>query len=94
MFVQMFRTLHTKRVTVELQNDVVLRGILESSDHFGGIRLGEVEPIDIGGYSELANVTSVFIRGPNVRYISIDPEDVDLELLHDATRRHNQARRD
>lgn len=30
---------------------------------------------------------SCFIRGSVIRYIQIPPEEVDLDLLHEATRR-------
>ena len=36
-----------------------------------------------------ANLKSTFIRGSVVRYIQIDPADVDTELLQDAARKEN-----
>nr|GMD22129.1 sm-like protein LSM2 [Ipomoea batatas]GMD25047.1 sm-like protein LSM2 [Ipomoea batatas] len=35
-------------------------------------------------YGEVRNC---FIRGSVVRYVQLPPEGVDIELLHDATRR-------
>ena len=39
-----------------------------------------------------ASLKSCFIRGSVVRYIQIDPGDVDTELLQDAARKENLNR--
>ncbi|KAK2365423.1 sm protein LSM2 [Trifolium repens] len=39
------------------------------------------------GRSVRLSVRNCFIRGSVVRYVQLPPEGVDIELLHDATRR-------
>ncbi|GKU93098.1 hypothetical protein SLEP1_g6726 [Rubroshorea leprosula] len=42
-------------------------------------------------YSLQLSVRNCFIRGSVARYVQLPPEGVDVELLHDATRREAQA---
>lgn len=91
VFLQLFRTLEGKRVTVELKNDVVIEGTLQTADRFYNFRLVDIKLINAANCQELMFVSSLFIRGSSVRYIAIRPEDVELDLLHDAARRHNQG---
>lgn len=91
VFLPLFKTLEGKVVTVELVNNVVIKGVLKSADHFFNFRLEEIEVINHGGMLELLALTTMFIRGSAVRYMILDKGDVDLELLRDATRRHNQG---
>lgn len=91
VFLQLFRTLEGKRVTVELNHNIVIEGTLQTADRFYNFRLVDIKLINAANCPELMFVSSLFIRGSNVRYIAIRPEDVELDLLHDATRRHNQG---
>jgi U6 snRNA-associated Sm-like protein LSm2 len=91
VFLQLFRSLEGRKVQVELQNDVILQGTLQSVDHFYNFRLTEIEVINPAGCPQLCTITAAFIRGARIRYIQLPKEDVDLDLLHDATRRHNQG---
>lgn len=40
-------------------------------------------------YPQLTSLKNCFIRGSVVRYVQINPDDVDTELLQDATRKEN-----
>uniref|UniRef100_A0A9I9E5S7 Uncharacterized protein n=1 Tax=Cucumis melo TaxID=3656 RepID=A0A9I9E5S7_CUCME len=45
----------------------------------------------VAGYLVLLSVRNCFIRGSVVRYVQLPPDGVDIELLHDATRREARA---
>ncbi|KAI3975736.1 hypothetical protein MKX01_023162 [Papaver californicum] len=64
LFFSYFKDLVGREVTVELKNDLAIRGTLHS-----------------------LSVRNCFIRGSVVRYVQLPPDGVDVELLHDATRR-------
>ena len=91
VFLQLFRTLEGKKVVVELRNDVVIEGTLQTADQFHNLRLIDVKVLHSADCPMLNCVSSLYIRGSTVRYISLQPADVDLDLLHDATRRHNEG---
>lgn len=90
LFLQLFQSLEGKEVTVELRNDMMVRGILQSADQYYNFRIKNVEVLNSPPSINLNILKDMFIRGSSIRYIRMSREDVDLELLHDATRRHNQ----
>ena len=49
--------------------------------------LAPPQVVDPARYPHMASVRSAFIRGSVVRYVQLPPGSVDVELLHDATRR-------
>eukprot|EP00127_Corallochytrium_limacisporum_P001386 Clim_evm8s55 gene=Clim_evmTU8s55 len=87
LFFSFFRTLVDKPVTVELKNDLQIRGRLQSVDQFLNIKLNDIEVEALEKYPHLLAVEKIFIRGSVVRYIFMRPEDVDTQVLQDATRR-------
>jgi len=87
LFFSFFKTLVDKQVTVELKNNLSLRGTLHSVDQFLNIKLNNVSVVDAARYPHLVAVSTCFIRGSVVRFVHVEPEDVDVELLQDATRR-------
>lgn len=87
LFYSFFKTLVAKKVTIELKNDLKINGVLHSVDQYLNIKLTQVDVINPGQHPHLSSVTSVFIRGSVVRYVHIDPSNVDVTLLQDATRR-------
>jgi U6 snRNA-associated Sm-like protein LSm2 len=91
VFPQLFRSLEGHRIIVEMKNDMVLEGALQSSDQFGNLKLIEVVVKYQGLCRGVAPITSALIRGSYLRYVYLPKEEVDLDLLHDATRRHNQG---
>lgn len=76
-----------KEIAVELKNDVVLTGILHSVDQYLNVKLTNVSVVNKDKYPQLISLKNCFIRGSVVRYVQINPNDVDTELLQDATRK-------
>lgn len=74
-------------VTVELKNDMAVRGTLHSVDQWLNVKLEKVSVVDKEKFPQLATVDSLFIRGSVVRFVLIDPKNVDTEALQDAARR-------
>lgn len=78
-----------KEIAVELKNDVVLTGTLHSVDQYLNIKLTTVNVVNQERYPQLMSLKNCFIRGSVVRYVQINPVDVNTELLQDATRKEN-----
>lgn len=74
-------------VTIELKNDLAIRGTLKSVDQFLNFKLDDISVLNEAAHPHMAAVKSVFIRSSVVRYVHIPPEAVDTALLEDATRR-------
>lgn len=89
LFFSFFKTLVGKEIAVELKNDVVLTGTLHSVDQYLNIKLTSVTVVNQERYPQLTALKNCFIRGSVVRYVQINPGDVDTELLQDATRKAN-----
>lgn len=87
LFFSFFKTLESKQVTVELKNDLMIKGVLHSVDQFLNCKLHDIEVVNTDRHPHLMSVKNVFIRGSVVRYVHISPDDVDVPLLQDATRR-------
>ncbi|KAK4117160.1 U6 snRNA-associated Sm-like protein LSm2 [Canariomyces notabilis] len=93
LFFSFFKTLIDHEVTVELKNDIRIRGVLKSVDQFLNIKLDNIQVEEELKYPHLSAVKNVFIRGSVVRYVHLPASAVDIPLLEDATRREaaNQA---
>ncbi|KUJ11130.1 small nuclear ribonucleoprotein LSM2 [Mollisia scopiformis] len=87
LFFSFFKTLVDQEVTVELKNDILLRGTLKSVDQYLNIKLDQISVVDELKYPHLSSVKNVFIRGSVVRYVHLPGNAVDTALLEDATRR-------
>ncbi|KAF8387989.1 hypothetical protein HHK36_026655 [Tetracentron sinense] len=100
LFFSYFKDLVGREVTVELKNDLAIRGTLHSVDQYLNIKLENSRVVDQDKYPHMTgeqdagndlglrlSVRNCFIRGSVVRYVQLPPEGVDTELLHDATRR-------
>ncbi|KAK6913863.1 LSM domain, eukaryotic/archaea-type [Dillenia turbinata] len=87
LFFSYFKDLVGKEVTVELKNDLAIRGILHSVDQYLNIKLEHTRVVDQDKYPHMLSVRNCFIRGSVVRYVQLPPDGVDVDLLHDATRR-------
>ncbi|KAL7272997.1 U6 snRNA-associated Sm-like protein LSm2 [Rhizina undulata] len=87
LFFSFFKTLVDHEVTIELKNDLSIRGTLKSVDQFLNIKLDDIQVVDEGKYPYLSAVKNVFIRGSVVRYVHLPAHAVDTALLEDATRR-------
>lgn len=87
LFYSYFKTLVGKEVTVELKNDLAIAGTLHSVDQYLNIKLNNIHVINEQRYPHMKSVRNCFIRGSVVRYLQLPANSVDVELLHDATRR-------
>lgn len=90
LFYSFFKTLVGKEVSVELKNDLVIRGNLHSVDQFLNIRLSNIRTADVKQHPYIMNVKNCFIRGSVVRYVELPKDGVDIELLQEASRREAQ----
>lgn len=86
-FNSFFKTLTNQTVTIELKNDIRVRGTLKSVDQYLNIKLDDVDVLDLDKYPHLSSVKNMFIRGSVVRYVVLPRSEVDVGLLEDATRR-------
>lgn len=75
------------QVTLELKNDLAITGTLHSVDQYLNIKLNNVRVVNEQKYPHMLSVRNCFVRGSVVRYVQLPPGSVDVELLHDATRR-------
>ncbi|KAL9030507.1 MAG: hypothetical protein Q9196_001376 [Gyalolechia fulgens] len=87
LFFSFFKTLVDHEVTVELKNDISIKGTLKSVDQFLNIKLDDIQVLEEIKYPHLSSVKNVFIRGSVVRYVHLPGAAVDSALLEDATRR-------
>jgi U6 snRNA-associated Sm-like protein LSm2 len=94
LFFSFFKTLTNTTLTVELKNDISIRGTLKSVDQYLNIKLDDIVVLDELKYPHLSSVKNIFIRGSVVRYVHLPVDKVDRGLLEDATRREaeNAAR--
>ena len=86
LFLQVFKTLYGKTITIILKGGQIIKGTLQSADQFYNFKLVNIEVIDDGGCPEIRALSTSFIRGSSVVEIEINKDDVDLDLLHQATR--------
>jgi len=87
LFYSYFKTLVGKPVTVELKNDLSIAGTLVSVDQYLNIKLENTRVTDEERYPHMRSVNNCFIRGSVVRYVQLPEGAVDVDILHDATRR-------
>jgi len=87
LFASFFKTLIGKQVVVELKNDLAIVGTLDSVDQYLNIKLENTRVVDEQRFPHLKSVRNCFIRGSVVRYVQLPKEAVDVDILHDATRR-------
>eukprot|EP00798_Chlamydomonas_sp_ICE-L_P024122 gene24122-9697_t len=87
LFYSYFKSLVGKEVTVELKNDLAITGKLHSVDQYLNIKLTNTKAVNAAKYPHMMSVRHCFIRGSVVRYVMLPASAVDVEVLHDATRR-------
>ncbi|KAL4786221.1 cytochrome P450-domain-containing protein [Aspergillus varians] len=68
-----FKTLTNQVVTIELKNDIRIRGTLKSVDQYLNIKLDDIDVLDLDKYPHLSSVKNMFIRGSVVRYKAEGP---------------------
>ncbi|GAA96352.1 hypothetical protein E5Q_03018 [Mixia osmundae IAM 14324] len=82
-----FKTLTEQVVTVELKNDLAIRGTLKSVDQFLNIKLDNISVLDPERHPHMMTVRNCFVRGSVIRYVHIPKNAIETPLLEDATRR-------
>ncbi|XP_006888809.1 PREDICTED: U6 snRNA-associated Sm-like protein LSm2-like [Elephantulus edwardii] len=82
-----FKSLVGKDVVVELKNDLSICGTLHSVDQYLNIKLTDISVTDLEKYPHMLYVMNCFIRGSVVRYVQLPADEVDTQLLQDATRK-------
>ncbi|QLL32712.1 hypothetical protein HG536_0D02340 [Torulaspora globosa] len=87
LFFSFFKTLVDQEVTVELKNDIELKGTLKSVDQYLNLKLDNISCSNESKYPHLSSVRNIFIRGSTVRYVYLNKSMVDTNLLQDAARR-------
>mmetsp|Transcript_13084 Transcript_13084/g.15800 ORF Transcript_13084/g.15800 Transcript_13084/m.15800 type:complete len:94 (-) Transcript_13084:567-848(-) len=87
LFYSYFKTLVDKEVVVELKNDLAIAGTLHSVDQYLNIKLENTRVVNQSRYPHMMSVKNCFIRGSVVRYVQLPADGVDIDILHDATRR-------
>jgi U6 snRNA-associated Sm-like protein LSm2 len=87
LFYSFFKTLVGEEVTVELKNDMLIKGVLISVDQFLNIKLDSIQPTE-----HLQHVKNAFIRGSVVRYVHLPANKIDTQLLQDAARKENSKK--
>ncbi|CAR30366.1 U6 snRNA-associated Sm-like protein LSm2 [Lachancea thermotolerans] len=93
LFFSFFKTLVDQEVTVELKNDIELKGTLKSVDQFLNLKLDNISCSNESKYPHLSSVRNIFIRGSTVRYVYLNKNMVDTNLLQDAARREAMSAR-
>ena len=78
---------------LQLKNDIELKGTLQSVDQFLNLKLDNISCTDEEKYPHLVSVRNIFIRGSTVRYVYLNKNMVDTNLLQDATRREAMSER-
>lgn len=72
---------------LQLKNDIELKGTLKSVDQFLNLKLDNISCSNESKYPHLTSVRNIFIRGSTVRYVYLNKNMVDTNLLQDAARR-------
>ncbi|KAK4927316.1 U6 snRNA-associated Sm-like protein LSm2, partial [Elasticomyces elasticus] len=67
LFFSLFKTLTNQQLTVELKNDLSIRGTLKSVDQYLNIKLDDIQVLNEDKYPHLSSVKNIFIRGSVVR---------------------------
>lgn len=87
LFYSFFKSLVGKDVVVELKNDLSICGTLHSVDQFLNMKLSDISVTDTDRYPHMLSVKNCFIRGSVVRYVQLPADQVDTQLLQDASRK-------
>ncbi|ODV82945.1 hypothetical protein CANARDRAFT_10037 [[Candida] arabinofermentans NRRL YB-2248] len=89
-----------QEITVELKNDIEIKGTLKSVDQYLNLKLDNISTVNNNNnesgngsdkYPHLKAVRNLFVRGSTIRYIHLSSGLVDTNLLQDASRRESLA---
>jgi len=82
-----------KRITVELKNDIVIEGLLHSVDQYLNLKINDIRIISHPKKELFGTLKNIFIRGSVIRYMHLPKDDIDTDILQDATRREHNTHR-
>ncbi|KRY11790.1 U3 small nucleolar RNA-associated protein 15 -like protein [Trichinella patagoniensis] len=77
----------------ESKMEIDITGNLHSVDQYLNMKLNDVSISDPEKYPHLVSVKNCFIRGSVVRYVHLPADEVDTQLLQDATRKEHMLSR-
>ncbi|KRY56988.1 U3 small nucleolar RNA-associated protein 15 -like protein [Trichinella britovi] len=77
----------------ESKMEIDITGNLHSVDQYLNLKLNDVSISDPEKYPHLVSVKNCFIRGSVVRYVHLPADEVDTQLLQDATRKEHMLSR-
>jgi U6 snRNA-associated Sm-like protein LSm2 len=86
VFHRMFKQLIGNPVIIELKNQAIIKGILESSDNFLNMKLIDLELLNGESFPQLPRISSAFIRGSSIRYVHLPPQEINLEEIRAVSR--------
>jgi len=89
MFYNILNILSEKmsKITVECKNDLEISGNLISVDNNLNVALSNISVLNIENYPQFFNIKSCFIRGNTIRYIHLNPNQIDYKLVEEACRK-------
>jgi len=88
MFEKCFASLKGNFVIVELKNDIVIKGKLYHIDSYYNIKLIETTILNSTAFPHIKRINDCFIRGSNIKYIHLPPDEVNLEALREKCKAH------
>ena len=85
MFTKLFNKLKGFYIIIELKNNLVIKGKLFSCDQFHNIKLIEIQILNSQDFPHLNKITTILIRGSQIKYIHLPPDEIDLKKLKEET---------
>ena len=80
---------NNSKVTVELKNDMELKGNLVNVDNNLNLVLSINNFKEDENVHQLKNIYNIFIRGNVIRYIHFDNKEINTELIEEACKKLN-----
>jgi U6 snRNA-associated Sm-like protein LSm2 len=80
---------NNSKVTVELKNDMEIKGNLVSVDTNLNLVISKPNFDEAENIHQLKNTYNIFIRGNVIRYIHFDKKEMNTELIEEACKKLN-----
>ena len=80
---------NNSKVTVELKNDMEIKGNLVSVDTNLNLVISKPNFDEAENIHQLKNTYNIFIRGNVIRYILFDKKEMNTELIEEACKKLN-----
>lgn len=92
-FHKQIENLEGRQITVELKNDLSIRGTLQTVDRYMNIRLVDIEVENVEQHPQLLSTQNCFVRGSTIRYISMSENDINLREIQETCSRSAVVKR-